>query len=281
MLKTIVHTPSLNNETRSVIMAVIPGSLVDQGDHFVIQHEQPVTHQQLDDLRRQLSLDINTVPEGFRAGDVALLITDMDSTLISIECVDEIADYLGIKDQVAVITESAMRGEIDFNTSLQKRVKLLGGLDYDVLEKVYQQRLTLNPGAEQLLAGMRSRGIKTALVSGGFTYFTDRLKQRLQLDFTLSNTLECRNDKLTGNVVGEIVNGEVKAGFLKKLTNDLDIDLNCTIAVGDGANDLPMMTSAGLGVAYRAKPKVQQQADAVLNHSGLDAVLHFLVAGDT
>jgi phosphoserine phosphatase len=253
--------------------------LLQRGDYYLLQHEDPVARDQLEVVRQQVSFDINTLPDDFQTNDVALVITDMDSTLISIECVDEIADFLGIKDQVAVITESAMRGEIDFNTSLQKRVKLLEGLDYGVLDTVYRERLTLNPGAETMLAGLQSKGVKTALVSGGFTFFTDRLKERLKLDFTLSNTLETRNGALTGNVVGDIVNGEIKAGFLQKLAMDLDIDLKRTIAVGDGANDLPMMNIAGLGVAYRAKSKVQQQADAVLNHSGLDAVLHFIDAG--
>ena len=280
MPDTIIHTPSLDSETQSLLLASIPGELIKRGGHFVLRHQASVAREQLEILRGQFSFDINTIPEKFVAADTALLITDMDSTLISIECVDEIADFLGIKDQVAKITESAMRGEIDFNTSLQKRVKLLQGLDYDVLEKVYQQRLTLNPGAEKLIASLQQRGIKTALVSGGFTYFTERLKQRLKLDYTLSNTLEIDNGHLTGNILGNIVNGDVKAGFLKKLATEMNIDLNRTIAMGDGANDLPMMKSAGLGVAYRAKPKVQQQADVILNHAGLDAVLHFLPSDD-
>jgi phosphoserine phosphatase len=279
MPKTILHTPTLDGDRQSQLLSAIPGTLRQRGDYYLLQHEDPVAREQLEVVRQQVSFDINTLPDDFQTNDVALVITDMDSTLISIECVDEIADFLGIKDQVAVITESAMRGEIDFNTSLQKRVKLLEGLDYGVLDTVYRERLTLNPGAETMLAGLQSKGVKTALVSGGFTFFTDRLKERLKLDFTLSNTLETRNGALTGNVVGDIVNGEIKAGFLQKLAMDLDIDLKRTIAVGDGANDLPMMNIAGLGVAYRAKSKVQQQADAVLNHSGLDAVLHFIDAG--
>jgi phosphoserine phosphatase len=279
MPKTILHTPTLDGDRQSQLLSAIPGTLRQRGDYYLLQHEDPVARDQLEVVRQQVSFDINTLPDDFQTNDVALVITDMDSTLISIECVDEIADFLGIKDQVAVITESAMRGEIDFNTSLQKRVKLLEGLDYGVLDTVYRERLTLNPGAETMLAGLQSKGVKTALVSGGFTFFTDRLKERLKLDFTLSNTLETRNGALTGNVVGDIVNGEIKAGFLQKLAMDLDIDLKRTIAVGDGANDLPMMNIAGLGVAYRAKSKVQQQADAVLNHSGLDAVLHFIDAG--
>ncbi|MEJ2181804.1 MAG: phosphoserine phosphatase SerB [Gammaproteobacteria bacterium] len=248
---------------------------------MMLGHEAPVTFESLAALRQQFSFDVNSVPESFQPGRVALLITDMDSTLISIECVDEIADFLGIKEHVATITESAMRGEIDFNTSLQQRVNLLKGLDYSALESVYQERLKLNAGAEKLMTSLKAMGIKTALVSGGFRYFTDRLQERLSLDYSLSNVLEEKDGLLTGNVIGNIVNGEVKANFLSELAEQLNADLSQTIAVGDGANDLLMMGRAGLGVAFRAKPKVQQQADVVLNHSGLDAILHFLSIDNT
>ncbi len=273
---TIIHANTLDNEARKTLLKLIPGDLSYHDAHYRLRHDAPVTKDTMAALRQQLPFDVNNVPETFAADQVALLITDMDSTLINIECVDEIADFLGIKDQVAKITESAMRGEIDFNTSLQQRVGLLKNLDYNVLEKVYNERLQLNPGAEKLIAGLRSAGIKTALVSGGFRFFTDRLQKRLNLDFTLSNILEVNEGHLTGRVLGNIVNGEVKANFLSELAGQLNIDLNRTIAVGDGANDLLMLGRAGLGVAYRAKPKVQQQADAVLNHSSLDAILHFL-----
>jgi len=277
---TIIHTNTLDSTTRKTLLSAIPGELSHQGDYFRLQHELPVTQETFTALRQQLPFDINNLPEKFRADKVALLITDMDSTLISIECVDEIADFLGIKDQVAKITESAMRGEIDFNTSLKQRVGLLEHLDYAVLEKVYNERLTLNPGAEKLLSGLQAMGVKTALVSGGFKYFTDRLQERLKLDFTLSNVLEVNEGRLTGNVLGNIVNGEAKANFLAALGEQLGIELNQAIAVGDGANDLPMLGLAGLGVAYRAKPKVQLQADVVLNHSDLDAILHFISSGN-
>jgi len=277
---TIIHTNTLDSTTRKTLLSAIPGELSHQGDYFRLQHELPVTQETFTALRQQLPFDINNLPEKFRADKVALLITDMDSTLISIECVDEIADFLGIKDQVAKITESAMRGEIDFNTSLKQRVGLLEHLDYAVLEKVYNERLTLNPGAEKLLSGLQAMGVKTALVSGGFKYFTDRLQERLKLDFTLSNVLEVYEGRLTGNVLGNIVNGEAKANFLAALGEQLGIELNQAIAVGDGANDLPMLGLAGLGVAYRAKPKVQLQADVVLNHSDLDAILHFISSGN-
>ena len=210
-----------------------------------------------------------------------LVVFDMDSTLIQTEVINELAKVAGVGEKVAAITESAMRGEIDFNTSLQQRVKLLKGLDSSALESVYQERLTLNAGAERLMASLKAMGIKTALVSGGFGYFTDRLKDRLNLDFTLSNVLEEKGGQLTGNVTGTIVNGEVKARFLSELAEQLGVSLSQTIAVGDGANDLLMMGQSGLGVAYRAKPKVQQEADVVLNHSGLDAILHFLSNGNS
>ncbi|KPJ91645.1 MAG: phosphoserine phosphatase [Gammaproteobacteria bacterium SG8_15] len=273
---TIIHTHTLSQESQDNLLQTIPGDLTYHGDHYRLLHDELASKEKIITLRDQLQVDINNVPERFIADQVALLITDMDSTLISIECVDEIADFLGIKEQVAKITESAMRGEIDFNTSLQQRVGLLKDLDYSVLEKVYNERLALNPGAEKLIAGLQAMGIKTALVSGGFKYFTDRLKNRLNLDYTLSNVLDVNEVHLTGKVLGNIVNGEAKANFLVELAEKLGVDLNRTIAVGDGANDLLMLGRAGLGVAYRAKPKVQQQADVVLNHASLDAILHFI-----
>lgn len=279
MPTTVIHSPSIADDNLEVLTAAIPGILSRKNGFYVVDHEHSLSHEELDALRKRVSLDINTVPETFDPSQVKLLITDMDSTLISIECVDEIADFLHIKDQVSEITESAMRGEIDFNTSLKKRVSLLKGLDYDVLNRVYLERLKLNPGAEQLVTGLQQRNIKTALVSGGFTFFTDRLRDRLKLDFTLSNILETVDGKLTGNIVGDIVNGTVKANFLQKLADGLQIDVKQTLAVGDGANDLPMLGLSGLGVAYRAKPIVQQQADAVLNYSGLEAILDFLCLG--
>ena len=200
----------------------------------------------------------------------------MDSTLINIECVDEIADFVGVKPQVAAITAAAMRGEIDFATSLTRRVALLKGLERDALEHVYRERLRLNPGAETLLAGLRARGIHFALVSGGFTFFTSRLKERLQIDFTLANELEIVDGRLTGAVIGEIVGAQAKSDFLHHLCADLGIAPGQAIAVGDGANDLQMLQAAGLGVAYHAKAVVQAQADIALNHSGLDGILALL-----
>ena len=278
MPTTIIHSSSLGVEIQNWLKANIPGELSVNENFCRIVHKSKVNRDILDDFRRKFLIDINTLPEDFNSNQVALVISDMDSTLISIECVDEIADYINIKQQVAAITESAMRGEIDFNTSLQKRVGLLKGVDAQVLEKVYNERLKLSPGAAQLVAGVQKLGISTALVSGGFTFFTDRLQQKLKLDFTLSNKLDIKDDKLTGELVGRIVNAEKKADFLRQIADQKNISLAQTVAIGDGANDLLMLQAAGLGVAYRAKPKVQLQADAVLNYSNLDAILHLINA---
>ena len=224
-------------------------------------------------LRRRHDCDLNVLPPDFHPARVGLLISDMDSTLISIECIDEIADFAGLKPQVAAITEAAMRGEIDFETSLQRRVALLAGLPMEVLERVYEERLRLNPGAETLVEELRARGIPFALVSGGFTVFTERLRQRLGLDFTLANELEIENGRLTGRVKGDIVGAQAKARFLRDLCQRLGISGDQVIAVGDGANDLEMMRQAGLSVAYHAKPAVQARADLAINHGGLDAIL--------
>lgn len=169
-----------------------------------------------------------------------------------------------------------MRGEIDFETSLRRRIALLTGLQENALEHVYNERLRPNPGAEQMIAGLKSRDIKIALVSGGFTYFTEKLKRRLGLDYTLANTLEFENGKLTGEIHGRIIGAEAKAKFLLEKCKALGIKPSQAIAMGDGANDLMMMKEAGLSIAYHAKPKVQQQAHSALNHCGLDGVLGLL-----
>ncbi len=273
---TILHTPHLSPATLDRITRLLPGEL-EPGDGFYrLHHERPLSREDLERLRPEFDFDINPVPPDFEPAGVRLLISDMDSTLISIECVDEIADFANLKPQVAAITAAAMRGELNFAESLEQRVALLEGLDEAVLERVYSERLQLNPGAERLLAGLRERGIRTALVSGGFSFFTDRLKRRLSLDYTLANRLAVQKGKLTGKVVGDIVGAEAKRRFLLERCEELGISPRQAIAVGDGANDLEMLGAAGLSVAYRAKPRVQEQADIVLNHSGLDAILHLL-----
>jgi phosphoserine phosphatase len=219
-------------------------------------------------------LDHAWVPADRRFADLKLLALDMDSTLITIECIDEIGDAVGKKAEISAITAQAMRGEIDYPESLRKRVALLAGLGEDVLEDVYDEKLRLSPGAETLVAACRAQGIKLLLVSGGFTFFTERLKQRLELDETLSNMLEIDNGKLTGRVLGNIVDAAAKAAKFKQFAQRLGAKFAQTVAIGDGANDLLMMAEAGVSVAYRAKPVVRAKATHSLNFTGLDGVIH-------
>lgn len=250
--------------------------ILKSSDYFSLIETAELTKQQLQTLRNNHAFDINAIAEDFDHSAVKLVVMDMDSTLINIECVDEIADVINIKPQVAEITEAAMRGEIDFETSLRKRVSLLKGLDAGALEKVYQQRLQLNPGANIMLSKLKEAGIKTALVSGGFTFFTERLKQRLGLDFTMANVLAEHNGRLTGEVEGQICGAQAKADFLLTHCQKLSISPSQVIAIGDGANDLLMMNEAGLSIAYHAKPKVQKAAMTALNYCGLEGVLGLL-----
>ncbi|MEF7615965.1 phosphoserine phosphatase SerB [Aquincola sp. MAHUQ-54] len=227
------------------------------------------------------------VVQGFvpplRLADFKLIAFDMDSTLINIECIDEIADAVGRKAEVAAITEAAMRGEIaDFKDSLRRRVALLAGAPADALQRVFDERLRLNAGAEALVRTCQAAGLKTLLVSGGFTFFTDRVRDRLALDFTRSNVLDVADGRLTGRLVdqpwGDICDGEEKKRMLLATCAQLGIAPAQAIAMGDGANDLPMMRAAGLSVAYQAKPKVREQAMVAINEGGLDRLLEVVHA---
>jgi phosphoserine phosphatase len=219
-------------------------------------------------------LDHAWVPEGRRFADLKLLAMDMDSTLITIECIDEIGAAAGKKEEISAITAQAMRGEIDYPASLRQRVALLAGLDEEVLQDVYDEKLRLSPGAEQLVDRCKRHGINLLLVSGGFTFFTERLKQRLGLDETLSNVLEIDNGKLSGRVLGTIVDADAKTAKFKQMAQRLGATRDQTAAIGDGANDLKMMAEAGTSIAYRAKPVVRAKATYALNYSGLDGVLN-------
>ena len=213
--------------------------------------------------------------------DFKLAAFDMDSTLINIECVDEIADAAGRKAEVAAITEAAMRGEItDYKDSLRRRVALLKGVPVSAMQEVLDRRLQLNPGAQALTQALKATGCKLLLVSGGFTFFTDHIRDRLQMDFARSNVLDIADDKLTGRLVdqpwGDIVDGEEKRKMLISTCAALGIAPKQAIAVGDGANDLPMMAEAGLSVAFHAKPRVREQAMVAINSGGLDRLLEVL-----
>ena len=227
---------------------------------------------------RAAELDATFIEAGRTLADFKLVAMDMDSTLITIECIDEIADMQGLKPQVAEITEAAMRGELEFSESLIRRVALLKGLDASALERVYTERLAISMGGEAMLAGVKAAGLKTLLVSGGFTFFTDRLKERLGLDYTHANVLETADGKLTGRVVGGIVDAEEKKRTVERVCTEMGISPEQAIVMGDGANDLKMMSIAGLSVAFRAKPVVRAQASVALNYSGLDGLLVVLAA---
>ena len=222
----------------------------------------------------RVGLDFGFVPEGRRLEHMRLLAIDMDSTLITIECIDEVADLAGVKAEVAAITAAAMAGELDYAQSLRRRVGLLQGLEEAALARVYAERLRLSPGAETLLAAVRSAGMKTLLVSGGFSYLTERLKARLGLDYSASNVIEIEDGRLSGRVIGDIVDAEGKAAALRARRDALGIARSEVIAIGDGANDLAMMAEAGMSIAYRAKPVARSQADYALDHCGLDGVLN-------
>ncbi|MFC0397131.1 phosphoserine phosphatase SerB [Paraburkholderia rhizosphaerae] len=271
----------LSADHRKPLTALAHGSSATVLDEHAIRVENanPAQRADLDVYCGTHELDYAFVAPGMRITDFGLVAMDMDSTLITIECIDEIADFCGLKAEVAAITEASMRGEIkDFNESLTRRVALLKGLDASALERVYEERLQLSPGAERMLGGAKAAGLKTLLVSGGFTFFTEKLQARLNLDFTRANTLEIVDGKLTGRVLGEIVNADVKARMLRDACAKLGIEPRRAIALGDGSNDLKMMEAAGLSVAFRAKPVVREAASVAFNFVGLDGLLRLFSA---
>ena len=230
-------------------------------------------------------LVVQNLPSKLQLSDYKLVAFDMDSTLINIECVDEIADAAGRKAEVAAITEAAMRGEItDYKDSLRRRVALLQGVTVQHMEQVYTQRLQLNPGATELVSACKKAGLKVLLVSGGFTFFTDRIRDRLGIDFARSNVLEVETGPTCGTLTGRMLNqpwgdicdGAEKRRTLLEVASLMGIDMAQTMAIGDGANDLPMMGVAGLSVAYHAKPAVREQAMVAINTGGLDRLLEVI-----
>jgi phosphoserine phosphatase len=270
-----VSTPVLKELARRTGAARIVG--LPDGDAQAFRLERAAEPDGIAAFCAEHRLDFAFVPAAQRLDRVRLVAMDMDSTLITIECIDEIADMQGLKPHVATITAAAMRGEIDFATSLVQRVALLAGLDVSVLERVYAERLVISPGAERMLATFRRVGAKSLLVSGGFTFFTERLKQRLGLDYTASNTLEIVGGRLTGRIEGPIVDATVKAEWVRRLAVECAHGDGLTVAIGDGANDLPMLALADVSVAYRAKPVVRAACTYAIDYCGLDAVVNFFV----
>lgn len=222
----------------------------------------------------ETNLDYAFVDDHKCFSDFRLIAMDMDSTLLAIESIDEVADMHQIKPQVSKITLQTMRGEISFEESITQRTALLAGLHADVLQKVYDERVRLSPGAETLLGKARNAGIKTMVISGGFSFFTDRIKARLNLDYAFANTLEIKDNKLTGKLVGKILGRESKAEIIKNVCEELGIRHDQVIAIGDGANDLDMMAIAGTSIAFHAKPVVQEKATYAITHVGLEGVVN-------
>jgi phosphoserine phosphatase len=278
--KLVLQSPRADDAALRAVAALVRPAVVTVLNAHALRAEgfdgTPELRATVDNAALEAGIDATFIDASRTLADFALVAMDMDSTLITIECIDEIADMQGLKPQVSSITEAAMRGELDFSESLKRRVALLEGLPVEALDRVYEERLRISPGGEAMLAAVQAAGLKTLLVSGGFTFFTERLQRRLGLDHAHANVLEAENGKLTGRVVGGIVDAEEKRRTVERVCAELGVPTTRAIVMGDGANDLRMMGVAGLSVAFRAKPVVRAQADVALNFSGLDGVLNIL-----
>ncbi len=281
MKDLIVQGPLLSSEVLDTFKVVCLPERIRLADHWarcVAVPDDLEVRRAVRGLGDYWKVDCAFVDPTWQLADFRVLALDMDSTLITIESLDEVAAYAGHGDEVAAITEAAMRGEIaDYKESLRRRVALLAGVDAALLQRVYDDKLELNKGAERLIATSRAAGLKTLLVTGGFTFFTDRMRERLGFDATRSNELEVVDGRLSGKVTGagggEIVDAEGKAQAVRDLCAELGCPTDRAIVVGDGANDLKMMALAGISVAWRAKPVVREKATFALSHAPLDGVL--------
>ncbi|HYF58878.1 MAG TPA: phosphoserine phosphatase SerB [Burkholderiaceae bacterium] len=275
MNRLVVQHPALADEAVAAFAAAAGGPPSSRGAAIAAWDVVALDGARVGELAEAWRVDAEIVRPGLRLADFRLAAFDMDSTLITVECVDEIADFAGRKAEVATITEAAMRGEIaDYDESLRRRVALLEGLPEAVLERVWAERVQLSPGADALVAGLRAAGLRTLLVSGGFTFFTERLRARLGMDLARSNLLEVADGRLTGRLVGPIVNAERKRAIVEQACALYGCTPREAIVVGDGANDLRMMSIAGLSVAFHAKPIVRDETTHAINHCGLDALLN-------
>ena len=254
-----------NSQNCLVIRIVFTGCVTDRMNFQI----------KLLEIEEQFSVDICFEDQEFKVSDFSLIVFDMDSTLINCEVIDELAREVNMQNEVAEITESAMRGELDFGESLHQRLSLLKGAPSSILSKVLDA-IDYNPGEKRLISKLQSLGYKTAIISGGFSFFTEHIKNSLSIDYAFANVLEISNGILTGNIENCPLDGKMKNSLMKKLAVDLNIDLRRVIAVGDGANDIPMISNSGLGIAFRAKPKVSEASKYAIKIGGLDTILYFL-----
>ena len=254
-----------NSQNCLVIRIVFTGCVTDRMNFQI----------KLLEIEEQFSVDICFEDQEFKVSDFSLIVFDMDSTLINCEVIDELAREVNMQNEVAEITESAMQGELDFGESLHQRLSLLKGAPSSILSKVLDA-IDYNPGAKRLIAKLQSLGYKTAIISGGFSFFTEHIKNSLSIDYAFANVLEISNGILTGKIENCPLDGKMKNSLMKKLAVDLNIDLRRVIAVGDGANDIPMISNSGLGIAFRAKPKVSEASKYAIKIGGLDTILYFL-----
>lgn len=273
-MKLIIQGLEVNNSDLRALAKLSQADAIEQitGQAFRLTH---ATHSnEIAEYCAEAALDFAFVNSNLELSDFKLIAMDMDSTLLAIESIDEIADMHHIKPQVAAITLQAMQGEISFEESLARRTSLLQDLHQDALQKVYDERVRLNPGAEKMLQQAKIAGLKTMVISGGFTFFTDRIKTKLGFDYAAANTLEIENNRLTGKVAGKIIGRQGKAEVLKQVCDELGLKREQIIAIGDGANDLDMMAEAGISIAYHAKPIVRQHATYSISHVGLDGIIN-------
>jgi len=273
-MNLIIQGTEIENSNLRAVAKLAGASQIERitGEAFRMLDAEP--HPEIEAFCEETALDFAFVPPGKKLTDFGLVVMDMDSTLLAIESIDEIADFHGVKAEVAAITQSTMRGEINFAESLTRRAALLENLPENALQSVYDERLRLSTGAEKMLQRMQSAGIKTMVLSGGFTFFTERIKKRLGLDYAFANTLDIQNGRLTGHVLGNIIGATGKGEILEQIRNELGLSKEQVIAIGDGANDLKMLDAAGVGIAFHAKPVLQAHATYCLNHAGLDGVLN-------
>ena len=266
----IVH--SHEQEIAKKIAQEIQGEIEKNKSHFRVHTK---TNFDINNLRHRNSVDLNIFDYSFDYSNIKLMVSDMDSTLISIETIDEVAKEVGLYSEVSLITEEAMQGNLDFSESFKKRLSILKGVRTESFEAVFNNRMNLNPGARELITFFSSNQIKTALVSGGITYFAEKVKNKLGIDTFKANEVEIIDESITGNALGKVVDGKAKAGYIEELCELYDLSSDQVIAIGDGANDLEMMKVAGLSVAYKGKPILRKNCDIQINHSGLDSLIDF------